>query len=90
MGFKQLNVLPYELEYEILLVWVTYLPLVAHPVIYFCLCSEYRVGGLQGIRVMCGCPALTSDQRATLDKYKEKEILESRSTISKTQVSNIL
>jgi hypothetical protein len=68
----------------------TYLPLVAHPIIYFCLCSEYRVGGLNGVRALCGCPVPTEDQKATMSKYKEEEILASRSTISKTQVSNIL
>jgi hypothetical protein len=90
MGFKQLNVLPYQLEYEILLIWSTYLPLIAHPIIYFCLCSEYRVGGLNGVRALCGCPVLSEDQQATMSKYKEEEILASRSSISKTQVSNIL
>jgi hypothetical protein len=90
MGFKQLNVLPYQLEYEILLIWSTYLPLVAHPIIYFCLCSEYRIGGLNGVRALCGCPVQTDEQKINLSKYKEEEILASRSSISKTQVSNIL
>ena len=90
MGFKQLNVLPYQLEYELQLIWSTYIPLLAHPIIYLSLCSEYRVGGLNGVRNFCGCPAKTDEQKETLSKYKEEEILASRSSISKTQVSNIL
>lgn len=90
MGFKQLNVLPYQLEYEILLIWSTYIPLIAHPIVYLSLCSEYRTGGVAGVRKFCGCPVQTDEQKETLSKYKEEEILASRSSISKTQVSNIL
>ena len=91
MGFKQLNLLPYQLEYEILLVWSTYLPLLLNPVVYFCFCSEYRSGGWRAIRSMCGCPLPTEDEKLNLDtKYKEVEIMSSRSSISKTQKSNML
>ena len=91
MGFKQLNLLPYQLEYEILLVWSTYLPLLLNPVVYFCFCSEYRTGGWRAIRSMCGCPLPTEDEKFNLDtKYKEVEIMSSRSSMSKTQKSNML
>jgi len=93
MGFKQLNLLPYQLEYEILLVWATYLPLIANPIIYFCFCSEYRTGGWRGIRSLCGCP-LPSEEDEKLkigdDKFRNVEIVSTRSGASKTQKSNIL
>ncbi len=91
MGFKQLNIRAYELEYEILLMWTTYIPLFAHPIIYFSFCSEYRQGGLKTLRTMCGCQeAAERKEEEKLSKYREDEILENRSTVSKTQVSNML
>ena len=89
MGFKQLNLLPYQLEYEILLVWATYIPLLAHPIIYFCFCSEYRQGGWKGFRSLCGCPIPTEEEK--IDKYnKDIDVLSSRSSASRTQKSNML
>ena len=85
MGFKQLNTLPYEMEYEILLVWTTYVPIVLHPIIYICFLSEVRQGGLNAVRGVCGCEKPDKNEH-----YKEQEILETRSQVSKTQVSNML
>ena len=92
MGFKQLNLLPYQLEYEILFVWATYLPLIANPIIYFCFCSEYREGGMRGLRSLCGCSKPSDDDENFKidDKLRNVEILSSRSSVSKTQKSNIL
>ena len=88
MGFRQLNTLPYESEYEVLLIWSVYLPIILHPIIYFSFVSEFREGALLMLRKMCGCKTITEDER--LEHYKEDEILETRSSVSKTQVSNIL
>ena len=91
IGFKQLNILANELEYEILYVWCTYIPLFAHPIIYFSFVSEYRQGGMKTLRTLCGCQKSYEDkQQAKMDKYKSDEILSERSNVSKTQVSNML
>ncbi len=91
MGFKQLNILAYELEYEILLFWCTYLPIVLHPIAYLSFVSEFRNGAMKTWRVICGCQKkYEMKQQAKMDKYKSDEILSERSAVSKTQVSNIL
>ena len=91
MGFKQLNILAYELEYEILLIWCTYLPIVLHPIIYLSFVSEYRLGAMKTLRTICGCQKkYEQKQQAKMDHYKSDEILSERSAVSKTQVSNML
>ena len=91
MGFRSSNQVAYELEYEVLFVWLTYLPLVAHPILYFSFCSEFLKGSKIGLRKLCGCQQLEQEKEdAKLKNYKEEEILEARSTVSKTQVSNML
>ena len=87
MGFKQLNTLPYEMEYEIMVIWTVYLPIVLHPIVYLCFVSEFRKGGVSAMRGICGCQKPEEEQNA---HYKEKEILDDKSTVSKTQMSNIL
>ena len=91
MGFKQLNILAYELEYEILLVWCTYLPIVLHPIIHLSFVSEYRQGAMKTIRTICGCQAKYEQKKQDkMDNYKSDEIMSERSAVSKTQVSNML
>ena len=46
---------PFEIEYEIVLIWVTYIPLVLNPVIYFSFLSEYRRGTVRVLATCCGC-----------------------------------
>ena len=46
---------PFEIEYEIVLIWVTYIPLVLNPVIYFSFLSEYRRGTIGVLAKCCGC-----------------------------------
>ena len=91
MGFRNSNQVAYELEYEVLFVWLTYIPLIAHPILYFSFCSEFLNGSKIALKNICGCQQsedLKDDAR--LSNYKEEEILEARSTVSKTQVSNML
>ena len=91
LGFKQLNILAYELEYEILLVWSTYIPLILHPIFFLSFVSEYRDGAMKTLRTICGCQKKHEmKQQEKMDKYKSDEILSERSAVSKTQVSNIL
>ena len=88
--FRQTH--PFEMEYEILIVWATYIPLIAHPMIYLSYCSEFRKGSKAALKEMCGGQVLTEEEKdaARLDNYKEKEILEARSTVSKTQSTEML
>ena len=91
MGFKQLNILAYELEYEILLIWATYVPLVLHPIVFLSYASEYRSGAMKTFRTICGCQKKHEiKQQAKMNQYKADEIMSERSHVSKTQVSNIL
>ena len=91
MGFKQLNILAYELEYEILLIWCTYLPIVLHPIVQLSFVSEYRQGAMKTLRTICGCQAkYEQKQQDKMDNYKTDEIMSERSAVSKTQVSNML
>ena len=91
LGFRAINQAPYETEYELLVVWATYIPLIAHPIIYLSYCSEFWKGSKVAIKTMCGCQESEEEKEAAkLDKYKEKEILEERATVSKTQVSSML
>ena len=90
-GFKKLNVDVYDLEYEIMLIWCTYIPIFAHPIIYFSFVSEYRDGGKKALRTLCGCQkSYEEKQQAKMDHYRSDEILSERSNVSKTQVSNML
>ena len=90
-GFRSSNQVPSEYEYEVLFVWLTYFPVVAHPILYFSFCSEFIKGSKTALRNMCGCEQLEQEKEdAKLNHYKEKEILEARSTVSKTQVSECL
>ena len=88
-GFKIINHSPSEREYEIVRVWAVYFPIVLHPVFYLCFVSEFRKGAMAAVRGMFGCqsPHHEDDKNK---HYKEQEILDNRSTVSKTQVSNIL
>ena len=91
MGFRSSNQVAYELEYEVLFVWLTYIPLVAHPILYFSFCSEFLQGSKVALRKMCGCQQLEQEKEdAKLNGYKEQEIMEARSTVSKTQASEML
>ena len=91
MGFRSSNQVAYELEYEVLFVWITYIPLVAHPILYFSFCSEFLKGSKIALRQICGCQQLEQEREdAKLGNYKEEEILEARTTVSKTQVSECL
>ena len=91
MGFKQLNITAYELEYEILLIWATYVPLVFHPIVFLSFASEYRSGAMKTFRTIFGCQRKHElKQQAKMDQYKADEIMSERSAVSKTQVSNIL
>ena len=91
LGYKQLNILAYELEYEILLIWTTYLPLILHPIVFLSFVSEYRDGAMKTLRTICGCQRKYElKQQEKMDKYKSDEILSERSAVSKTQVSNML
>ena len=93
MGFRNSNQVAYELEYEVLFVWLTYIPLIAHPILYFSFCSEFLKGSKIALKNICGCQQSEEDlgiEDAKLNNYKEKEILEARSSVSKTQVSNML
>ena len=85
-GFKQIQQLPYEREYEIILVWAVYAPIILHPIFYLCFVSEFRKGAMAAIRGLFGCQAPPEEDV----HYKEQEILDNRSTVSKTQVSNML
>ena len=90
-GFKELGQDSYELEYEILLIWCTYLPIILHPIIHLAFVSEYRKGALKTIRTICGCQQkYEQKQQHKMDHYKSDEILSERSAVSKTQVSNML
>jgi hypothetical protein len=80
---------PVEIEYEIVLVWTTYLPLLLNPIVLFSFLSEYRLSAVGMLRrICCGARADLDDEK--MSKYKEQEIMESKSTVSKTQQSNIL
>ena len=46
---------PFGIEQEIVLIWVTYIPLVLNPVIYFSFLSEYRRGTIGVLAKCCGC-----------------------------------
>jgi len=87
-NFKNLHRSTYELEYEIMLVWATYLPIVIHPIVFLCFVSEFRQGALKAIRGVFGCKNPPEEEKN--EHYKEQEILDNRSTVSKTQVSNML
>ena len=50
---------PFEIEYEIVLIWVTYIPLVLNPVVYFSFLSEYRRGTICLLARCCGCGVRT-------------------------------
>lgn len=89
MGFRQLNPLPYEAEYEVLLIWCTYLPIIFNPIIYLSFVSEFRNGAKRALKRLCGCDS-GSEEDKKMEHYKEDEILETRSQVSKTQVSNML
>ena len=91
MGFKQLNTLPDELEFEILYIWATYIPLVLHPIVFLSFASEYRIGAMKALRTIFGVQRKHEiNKQAKMDQYKADEIMSERSAISKTQVSNIL
>ena len=90
-GIRKLNKEVFELELEIMTVWCTYIPLVIHPIIYFCFVSEYRNQAKKLLRILCGCQdSYEKKQQDKMDKYKSDEILSERSAVSKTQVSNML
>jgi len=86
MGFKQLNILSYELEHEIVLIWTTFIPLILNPVIYFSYCGEYRKGSTEALRRIFGCK---DPKKKKEEHYKEDEILQQKDTVSRTQESNI-
>ena len=88
MGFNLRDKM--EIEYEILLVWATWLPLVLNPIVYFSFLGEYRKGTMKVVRQIFGCQSMEDRKEEKMAKYKEEEILASRDEISKTQVSNIL
>ena len=54
MGFKQINKTAYELEYEIIIIWATYVPLVLHPIVFLSYASEYRSGAMKTFRTIFG------------------------------------
>merc|ERR1711953_455142 len=83
-GFKNLSVRSFELEWEIMLI-------VLHPIIIMAFVSEYRLGALKTLRTICGCQQkYEQKQQEKMDHYKSDEILSERSAVSKTQVSNML
>ena len=91
MGFRASNQVSYELEYEVLFVWLTYIPLIAHPILYFSFCSEFLKGSKIAIKKICGCQQVEHElEDAKMNHYKEQEILEARTTITKTQSSEML
>lgn len=79
-----------EIEYEIVLIWVTYLPLILNPVVYFSFLGEYRRGAQKVIRMMFGCQTMEDRKEEKMQKYKEEEILQSKDNVSRTQETNIL
>ena len=90
-GYKNLRKSTYWLEYEIMLMWVTYIPLVFNPIMFLSFVSEYRSGAMKTLRTICGCQKNHEiKQQSKMDNYKAEEIMSERSAISKTQVSNIL
>ena len=90
-GFKNLRESPYQLEYEIMLIWVTYIPIIFNPIMFLSFVSEYRSGAMKTLRTICGCQKNHEiKQQTKMDNYKADEIMSERSAISKTQVSNIL
>ncbi len=46
---------PFEIEIEIVIVWITFVPLVLNPIVYFSFLTEYRVGTGRALSRMCGC-----------------------------------
>ena len=92
MGFRASNQVSYELEYEVLFVWLTYIPLIAHPILYFSFCSEFLKGSKIAIKKICGCQQVDNELEidAKMNHYKEEEILEARTAITKTQSSEML
>ena len=90
-GIRKLSKEVSELELEIMSIWCAYIPLVIHPIIYFCFGSEYRNQAKKLLRILCGCQdSYEKKQQDKMDKYKSDEILSERSAVSKTQVSNML
>ena len=88
MGFNLKD--PFEIEYEIVLIWVSYLPLVFNPIVYFSFLSEYRQGTFKILRSLCGCQSEEERREQKMALYKEEEIKASKENMAKTQESNIL
>ena len=49
---------PFEIEYEVILIWVTFVPLILNPIIYFSFLTDYRyimnsLNALQNLRGFC-------------------------------------
>ena len=53
MGFNLRD--PPAIEIEIVLIWLTYLPLILNPVVCFAYLGEYRTGAARMVRFIFGC-----------------------------------
>lgn len=80
----------YEIEYEVILIWFTYLPLILNPIVYFSYLGDYRKGTENFLRKICGCKSKEELSDERMSQYKEEIIKTEKETGSRTQVSNIL
>ena len=78
-----------DIEYEILLIWSTFLPLVINPIVYFLLLSETRRGALKGVKFILGCQDNNEKEEKEEVTLNEKEG-EGDVSGSKTQVTDML
>ena len=80
-----------EYEYDVMLIWSTYIPLFLNPIVYLSFVSEYRQGAMKTLRTICGCQKKHElKKQKKQDQYKSEEIMSERSAVSKTQMSNML
>ncbi len=75
-----------EIEYEIVLIWVTYVPLVLNPIVYFSYLGDARTGAVNAVKGICSCQ---KEQLLKEDKREEKQAPREVDLIS-TKESNIL
>merc|ERR1719510_524255 len=71
-----------EYEYDVMLIWSTYIPLFLNPIVYLSFVSEYRQGAMKTLRTICGCQRKHElKQQVKRDNYKSEEIMSERSTV---------
>ena len=89
MGFRLRDA--YAIEHEIVLIWLTYLPLLLNPIVYFSYLSDYRQGTLKIVRKVFGCkPAIPKQEDLLTEKNLQAAQIKEDDEKSKTIETNIL